>query len=1727
MTFNGSTGLDDSRLQLTNGYTSDTGTAFTTNPLNIQAFTTDFLFQLSNPQADGITFMIQNYKPNVVGGTTAGLASATIPNSLAIKFDFFNDAGEGADSTGVYVNGATPTIPAINLTGAGINLLSGDSILAHVTYDGTNLAMTLTDQVTAATWSGVWQENIPQIVGGNTAFIGFTGATQILTASQKIATWTYTATTPGQPSTTATPAISPGTGSYSGPQMVSLSDTTTGAKIYYTTDGTAPTTSSNLYSAPFSVSSSETIQVMAVVPGSAVSAEASATLAIASGITNAAPAYTAAGKGFTYGSMILNGATYVADSQKVNGATLPGQALQLTDGSLNEARSAYFANPVNVQKFTTDFDFQLSNAVANGFTFVIQNQGLNALGSNGAGLGYGLSPQGTGASIANSVAVKFDVYNSNGEGADSVGLYVDGASPTVPATDLSTTGIVLASGNIIHAHIAYDGANLTLTLTDATANATATSTYPVNIPAVVGGNIAYVGFTGSTGSTAGATQNILDWTYAVILPPTAVPVISPSTGPYATPTSVTITDSTPNAVIYYTTDGTTPTVASAVYNGAIPINATGTIQATAQAPGDGLSAVASATYTIQSPAVAYPSGFATTQGLAFNGGAGIRGGVLQLTDGGANEARSAFFTSPMNVQAFTTDFDFQMLKAQADGFTFVIQSQGLTALGTAGSGLGYGASPTTLTGASIGKSVAIKFDFFNNVGEGPDSTGIYQNGAPPATPATTLVGTGIVLNNGDVIHAHIVYDGTNLTLTLTDATAKATASVVFPVNIPSVVGANTAYVGFTGGAGGSSSIQDILDWTFVPAATTQTATPVISPGTNSYATSTAVTISDATPGAVIYYTTDGTVPTAASAVYSGQVPVNATGTIQAVAQAPGFGLSGVATATLTIQAPSPAYPSGFNALGLTLNAGARVSGTALQLTDGGANEARSAYFTTAMNVQAFVTDFDFQAVSATADGFTFVIQNQGLNAVGSTGGALGYGVSPSSGTGASVGKSVALKFDFYSNSGEGADSTGVYVNGAVPTLPATNLTGTGIQLKSGHALHAHIVYDGVHLTLTLTDPTTSPVTTVTESYAINIPATVGANTAFVGFTAGTGGLSATQNILDWNYTVEIPPSTVTALPVISPGTASYPTPAIVTIADATSNAVIYYTTDGSTPTLTSKIYNAPIPINVTTTIQAMAQAPGDSPSGAASATLTIQSPTVSYPPASGFAGQGLTLNGGATVNGTVLQLTDGGIYEARSAFFNSPVNVQAFTSDFDFQVLNASADGFAFVIQNQGLNAVGSSGGALGYGVSPSTGTGASIGKSVALKFDIFSNSGEGNDSTGIYTNGSAPTLPSTNLSNTGVVLKSGHPIRAHIVYDGTNLTLTLTDATANATATAVFPVNIPSIVGGSTAYVGFTGGAGGTSAVQNILDWSFNSTAPFTAAPSFGLPAGTYLGPQSITINDATPGAVTYYTTNGTTPGTSSTVYSPGTPIVISSTTTLQAIAMAPGEPLSTVTSATYAIQSNTPNYVSGFQSPAPILNGGAAVVGNLLQLTDGGKYEAHTAYFPIPLNIQAFTTDFDFQILNASADGFAFVIQNQGPNAAGSSGGSLGYSGSVSAGTGPSIRTSVAVKFDIFSNSGEGTDSTGLYLNGATPTLPATNLAGTGIVLKSGDEIHAHIVYDGTNLTLTLTDATVNATATAVFPVNIPSNVGGNTAYVGFSGGTGGTSATQNILDWTFTNP
>jgi len=274
----------------------------------------------------------------------------------------------------------------------------------------------------------------------------------------------------------------------------------------------------------------------------------------------------------------------------------------------------------------------------------------------------------------------------------------------------------------------------------------------------------------------------------------------------------------------------------------------------------------------------------------------------------------------------------------------------------------------------------------------------------------------------------------------------------------------------------------------------------------------------------------------------------------------------------------------------------------------------------------------------------------------------------------------------------------------------------------------------------------------------------------------------------------------------------------VTITDATSGSTIFYTLNGSQPTTSSAQYTGAFAVNTTTTVKAIATAPNFAQSATATSVITIQgggATSINF--SSGFSATGLQFNGRTKLNGTRLQLTDGGQSEASSAWFTTPVNVQSFTTDFSLQLTKPNADGMTFAIQNTGTAALGASGGSLGYG----SGSPLGIPKSVAVKFDLFQNSGEGNNSTGLYINGASPTSPAVTLGG-GVNLHSGNIFQVHITYDGTTLAMTITDTVTNATFTTSWAIDIPGTVGASTAYVGFTGGTGGQTATQEVITWTY-----------------------------------------------------------------------------------------------------------------------------------------------------------------------------------------------------------------------------------------------------------------------------------------------------------------
>jgi N-acetylneuraminic acid mutarotase len=220
------------------------------------------------------------------------------------------------------------------------------------------------------------------------------------------------------------------------------------------------------------------------------------------------------------------------------------------------------------------------------------------------------------------------------------------------------------------------------------------------------------------------------------LPPAATPTFSVGTGNYTAVQTVTISDTTPGATIYYTTDGTGPTTASNVFSKQVTVSATGTLEAMAVAAGHTQSAVALANYVITLPkttptitwakpaAITYGTALSTTQLNATSKTAGTfaytppPGTVL---DAGSQTLSTTFTPTDTNDYATATATVSLTVNKAAQTVTFTAPVTPVT----------YGVTPVTLT-ATASSGLAVTF----SVTSGP---------ATVSGSALTITGAGSVV----------------------------------------------------------------------------------------------------------------------------------------------------------------------------------------------------------------------------------------------------------------------------------------------------------------------------------------------------------------------------------------------------------------------------------------------------------------------------------------------------------------------------------------------------------------------------------------------------------------------------------------------------------------------------------------------------------------------------------------------------------------------------------------------------------------------------------------------------------------------------------------------------------------------------------------------------------------------------------------------------------------------
>ena len=252
----------------------------------------------------------------------------------------------------------------------------------------------------------------------------------------------------------ATPAISPGTGTYLNSVSVSITDPTSGASIYYTTDGSTPTvTPSELYTGPFTLSASATVNAIAAASGFSNSTEATATYTVqpassaligwwkfdeGGGIT----ASDSSGNGNTMN--LVNGVSWVTgkigDAISANGTNQYGTVPAMTDLSGHSALTvAFWANrtySTTTESVMLESSTNYNNSTT-GFGFFPDDtacEGIQAAVHGNVGYSVNCYTQPS-SGVWHHLAI---IYDKTQAGNAQTALYIDGVLQT-PTTNLNNT----------------------------------------------------------------------------------------------------------------------------------------------------------------------------------------------------------------------------------------------------------------------------------------------------------------------------------------------------------------------------------------------------------------------------------------------------------------------------------------------------------------------------------------------------------------------------------------------------------------------------------------------------------------------------------------------------------------------------------------------------------------------------------------------------------------------------------------------------------------------------------------------------------------------------------------------------------------------------------------------------------------------------------------------------------------------------------------------------------------------------------------------------------------------------------------------------------------------------------------------------------------------------------------------------------------------------------------
>jgi hypothetical protein len=890
------------------------------------------------------------------------------------------------------------------------------------------------------------------------------------------------------------------------------------------------------------------------------------TIAAGASVTESV-AFTPTGPGYATGGWQINGddtsglhqvqfsgtgtvPAPAAGSWTNNGtASIAGTTLTLTGTVSNSAGTSFFNKPLDTHHLIVTFDSTIGGGSgADGLTFMLADPSKGALttslGSHGGGLGFAGIP---------GIAVALDTYkNAVNPSANFTGI-TDG--PTATGSDtmhwLATNTSVPALRTTRHVKIEVLNGTMTVWI-----EGTQVLSQALTLPTQT-----LLGFSGGSGgltdnhqvtnvsisgdaphSATPATLKVLNTVGA----PTGSPQLSAQmvmsgscpasfttaalgSGASATPSLPTAVAGSPCTV-----SETAPAPAggtwttSASVNGGTEVTLTasnGQLTVPAFALAGGANTVSfkniwtgpSSTSTVPDP---------TAGGWQLNGSSTIAGSELVLTPATANQTGSAFWPQQIDPRSATIEYDASITAGSgADGLALVIgdASKGATptSLGVGGGGLGFSGTP----------GIAVALDEYKNlINPSANFAGITDGPIATATNELHWLATANLASALQGATHHVKVSTANGTLSVAiDGTQVLSQAVTLPAS---------AYLGFSAGTGGLTNRHAISHLVVssgagIPVPATLKITNTVQAPTGSSQASATFTYSGTCPSSfttVALANGGSATPTltgaveGASCTLSEPVPAAPTGAkwtasasvnggapqtlsiVSGKVTVPAFALKAGANtvAFKNIYQPSGPLLPDPSAGGWQLNGTATLAGTSLQLTPATAHAAGSAFWPQAIDPRALRIEYDASIGGGSgADGMALVFGDAAKGALptslGVEGGGLGFSGTPG----------IAVALDEYKNAvNPSGDFVGVS-DGPTATAPdLLHWTGTANLLVPLQEATHHVTITTTSTTITVAIDGTSVLT-----QAATLPAS-----AYLGFSAGTGGLTNRHAIANLTVT---------------------------------------------------------------------------------------------------------------------------------------------------------------------------------------------------------------------------------------------------------------------------------------------------------------------------------------------------------------------------------------------------------------------------------------------------------------------------------------------------------------------------------------------------------------------------------------------------------------------------------